>query len=60
MAQKQPRLAHDAVVVPGDVHDLPNRPQKTLPKYDPNKNASPEEHIKIFMLSRRLMKVQYE
>lgn len=44
------------VAVPGDVHDLPNKLEKTLPKYYPDKNASPEDHIKIFMLVACLMK----
>lgn len=48
------------VAVTRGVNDLPNRPKKTLPKYDLDKIASPEDHIKIFMLTIHLMKVQYE
>lgn len=60
MAQSQPWLAQDVVAVLGETHDLPNRPKKTLPKYDPNKNASLEDHIKRGMLVVHLFKVQFE
>lgn len=56
MAQNQPWLAQD-VVVARDVHDLPNRLEKTLPKYDPDKIASLKDYIKSCMLVVCLMKV---
>lgn len=40
--------------------DLPKHPEKLLPKYDPDKKEPPEDPIKKFMLTIRLMAVQHE
>ena len=42
MDQNQAWLDQVVVTIPSNVHDIPNRPLKTLPKYVPNKNASLE------------------
>jgi hypothetical protein len=39
---------------------LPKKPQKFLPKYDPDDDISPEHHIKQFMDALKLMNVEHE
>ena len=34
----------------GALHDLPKHPQKVLPKFDPGKGVSTEDHLKNFYL----------
>ena len=46
MSANRPLLATDAVVVPGAQHPLPKHPQKLLPKFDPDNDVTPENHIK--------------
>ena len=53
-------LTMNAIVVPGAQHPLPKHLEKLLPKFDPENDVSPEDHIKQFMLSLRLMDVQHE
>ena len=60
MAANRPWLATDSIAVPGAQHPLPKHPEKILPKFDPGSNVTPEDHIKQFMLSLRLMDVQHE
>jgi hypothetical protein len=43
-------------VVPGVVHPLPKHPEKFLPKFDPDKKDSTEDHIKKFMLVVNIVK----
>ena len=50
-------LATDSIAVPGAQHPLPKHPEKLLPKFYPDNDVSPEDHIKQFMLSLRLMDV---
>jgi hypothetical protein len=42
----QPWLFANAVVVHGVQHDMPKHPEKFLPKFDPDKKDSVENHIK--------------
>jgi hypothetical protein len=42
------------------LHDMPKHPEKFFPKFDPDREYSPEDHIKKFTLVVRLMNVQYE
>jgi hypothetical protein len=35
-------------------------PENLLPKYDPENSGFPEDHIKIFILSIKIMMVQHE
>jgi hypothetical protein len=60
MAANRPWLAMGVVVVPGAQHPLPKHPERLLPKFDPNNDIIPEDHIKQFMLSLRLLDVQHE
>jgi hypothetical protein len=53
-------LAGDAMAVRGRIHNLPRHPEKFLPKYDPENSGFPEDHIKKFILTIRLMNVQHE
>ncbi|CAF4140590.1 unnamed protein product [Adineta steineri] len=51
MAANRPWLAADVVAVPGAQHPLPKHPSKLLPKFDPDNDITPEDHIRQFMLS---------
>ena len=46
MAANRPWLAADVVVVPGAQHPLPKHPKKLFPKFDPNNDITPKDHIK--------------
>ena len=50
----------DSIVVPSAQHPLLKHPKNILPIFDPDKNATPKDHIKQFMLSLRLMDVKHE
>lgn len=60
MAANRPWLAMDVIVVPDIQHPLPKHLEKLLPKFDLDNDVTPEDHIKQFMLSLRLMDVQHE
>ena len=60
MATYRPWLSIDVVAVPGPQHLLPKHPKKILPKFDPDNDVTPKDHIKQFMLSLRLLDVQHE
>jgi hypothetical protein len=60
MATNQPWLVVYAIAVPGNQHPLPKHPKKLLPKFDPDSDVSPEDYIKQFMFSLRLMDVEHE
>jgi hypothetical protein len=60
MEAKRHWLATDSIVVPSAQHPLPKHPDKLLSKFDPDNDVTPEDHIKPFMLSLRLMDVQHE
>ena len=55
MAHNRPWLVADSIVVLGAQH-----PEKLLPKFDPDNDVSPEDHIRQFMVSLRLMDVQHK
>jgi hypothetical protein len=59
MVSNQPWLSTDAIIVLGAQHPLPNHLEKLLPKFDPNYDVLPEDHIKQFMLSLRLLNVEH-
>jgi hypothetical protein len=56
----QPWLEIYYLVIPRQMHNLPRHPKKLLPKYDPETSRLPEDHIKKFILSIRLMNVQHK
>ena len=60
MVANRPWLASNVIAVPGIQHPLPKHPEKILPKFDHDKDVTPEDHIKKFMISLRLMDVQHE
>ena len=60
MVANRPWLAVDSITVTDAQHPLPKHLEKLLPKFDPDNDVTPEEHIKKFMLSLRLMDVQHE
>ena len=55
MEAYQPWLTIDVISIPGPTHPLSKKPQKFLPKYDPDEDISPEHHIKQFMDALKLM-----
>ena len=60
MAANRPWLAADIIAVPGVQHPLPKHLEKLLPKFDPDNDVTPEDHIKQFMLFLRLLDDQHE
>lgn len=46
MTANRPWLAADVIAVPGIQHPLPKHPEKLLPKFDPDNDVYPEDHIK--------------
>ena len=60
MAANRPWLVVDAVAVPRAQHPLPKHTEKLLAKFDPDNDITPEDHIKQFILSLRLLDVQHE
>ena len=60
MEANRPWLVVDAIVVPSAQHPLPIHLENLLPKFDPDNDVTPEDHIKQFMLSLILMDVQHE
>ena len=42
------------------LHDLPKHPERVLPKFDPRKGVSTEDHLKNFNMDLNLLNVQYE
>lgn len=60
MAANKLWLDADAIAVPDAQHTLPKHLEKFLPKFDSDNDVTPEDHIKQFMLSLRLMDVQHE
>ena len=60
MAPKQPWLTIIALSIPSPPNPLPTHLEETPPKFDPDKDILPEDHIKQFMLPLNLMNVQHE
>jgi hypothetical protein len=56
----QLRLAVYVLVIPGQIHNLPRHLETFLPKYDPETSGLPEDHIKKFIFTIRLMNIQHE
>ena len=54
MVANRPWLATYAIAIPSAEHPLPKHPEKLLPKFGPDNDVTPEDHIKQFMLSLRL------
>jgi hypothetical protein len=55
MEANQPWLTVDVIAIPSAQHPFLKHPENILPKFDPDNDVSPEDHIKQFMLSLRLM-----
>ena len=60
MASNQPWLVVDAIAIPHAQHPLPKHPDKHLPKFNPDNDVLPKDHIKRFMFSLRLVNVERE
>ena len=60
MATNQPWLTINALAILGPQIPLPMHPKKIMPKFDLDKDISPEEHIKKFIISLYLVNVQHE
>ena len=58
MEDNRPWIVVDSIAIPGAQHPLPKHPDKLLHKFDPNNDVLPEDHIKKFMLSLRLVNVE--
>jgi hypothetical protein len=44
----------------GKLHEMPREFDKVLPKFDPDKSGSPEDHLNNFFLATHLLNVQHE
>ena len=42
------------------LHDLPKHLERTLPKFDPGKCISIEDHLKSFFLALELLNIEHE
>ena len=60
MAANRPWLVADAIEVPEIQHPLPKHLENCLLKFDLDNDVTPEDHIKQFMLSLRLLDVQHK
>jgi hypothetical protein len=60
MEANKPWLAPKSIVVPDAQHPFPKHLEKLLRKFDPDKDVTPQDHIKQFMLSLRQIDVQHE
>ena len=60
MASNRLWLAVDVIAVLEAEHPISKHLEKLLPKFDPDNDITPEDHIKQFMLSLRLLDVQHE
>ena len=57
MEANQPWLTINALDIPRPQNPLPKHPEKLFPKFDPNKDILPDDHIKQLMLSLKLNNV---
>ena len=60
MATNQPWLTINSLAIHGPQNPLPKHPEKLLPKFDPENDILPEDHINKFMLTLNLMNLQHE
>lgn len=60
MEANQLWLTVDAIIIPGAQQPLPKHPEKILPKFNLVNDVLPEDHIKQFMISLRLINVEHE
>jgi hypothetical protein len=52
--------AQGALNLAGQLHEMPREFDKVLPKFDPDKSGSPEDHLNNFFLATHLLNVQHE
>ena len=57
MAANQPWLTITTLSTPSPQNPLLKHPEKIMPKFDPDKDILPEDHIKQFMLTLNLINV---
>jgi hypothetical protein len=50
----------NALSIPGPQNHLPKHLEKLLPKFDPDDDILPKNHIDKFMLAMSIMNVQHE
>lgn len=60
MASNRPWIAADAIAILGAQYPLPKHTKNLLPKFDPDNDVTPKDHIKIFILSLRIMDVEHK
>ena len=46
--------------LPTPLHDFPKHPERALPKFDPGKDISVEDHLQSFYLALELLDVEHE
>ena len=60
MVANQPWLTINALSIPVPQIHLPKNKKKLFPKFDPDDDTLPKEHINKFMLSMNIMNAQHE
>ena len=60
MAANPRWLTINPLSISGPQNDLPKNPEKLLPKFDPDDDILPEDHINKFNLNLNLMNVKHE
>ena len=53
-------LTINALAIPSPQNPLPKHPEKLFPKFDPDDDILPTNHIDKFMLAMNIMNVQHE
>jgi hypothetical protein len=56
----EPWLLPDVIIIPRILHDLPNHPKNLLPKFDPEKKYSAEDHVHKFLSTIRIQNVLHK
>ena len=60
MATNPRWLTINALAIPRPQNPLPKHPKFFLPKFDPNDDILPKNHVDKFMLAMNIMNVQHE
>jgi hypothetical protein len=55
----EPWLLLDSIFILGVLHDIPKHPEKFLPKFDPKRKESVEDHVKKLLLSIRIQNINH-
>ena len=60
MEANQPWITINVLAIPRPQNPLPKHPKKLFPKFDPDNDILPKDHINKFKLTLMLMNVKHE